>query len=58
MKVKELIVELQKQDPEMEVFIQQGEEFDYATAHTVKLKELSDFNNDEEEITAVVIEYY
>jgi len=33
MKVKELIAELQKQDPEKEVMIQQGEELTFADNH-------------------------
>jgi hypothetical protein len=33
MKVKELIAELQKQDPEKEVMIQQGEELPFADNH-------------------------
>jgi len=59
MKVKDLIKELKKQDPEKEIMIQQGEEFDYMVAYTVKEKELVDMNTIEEEdkITAVVIEY-
>ena len=60
MKVKELIAELQKQDPEKEVMIQQGEEFDYMKAYTVKVIELWDSNSPEEDDTldVVVIEYY
>lgn len=59
MKVKDLIKELQKQDPEKEVMIQQGEEFDYMKAHTVKEVELWDTNAPEEDDTmdVVVIEY-
>ncbi len=66
MKVKDLIEELKKQDPEKEVMIQQGEEFDYMVAYTVKEKELLDteridaFNEDDDEYLttkAVVIEY-
>lgn len=66
MKVKDLIAELQKQDPEKEVMIQQGEEYDYMVAYTVKAKELLDterfdgMDDDDEEHTttnAVVIEY-
>jgi len=65
MKVKELIKQLKKQDPEKEVMIQQGEEFDYMAVHTIKEKELLDTekNNscDEDDdvitIKAVVIEY-
>ena len=60
MKVKELIAELQKQDPEKVVMIQQGEEFDYMKAYTVKVIELWDSNSPEEDDTldVVVIEYY
>jgi hypothetical protein len=59
MKVKDLIIELQKQDPEKEVMIQQGEEFDYMKAYTVKEIELCDADAFEEEETmdVVVIEY-
>ncbi|HEY7866471.1 MAG TPA: hypothetical protein VIC51_10770 [Psychromonas sp.] len=59
MKVKDLIKELQKQDPEKEVMIQQGEEFDYMKACTVKGVELWDANAPEEDntIDVVVIEY-
>lgn len=39
MKVSELISELQKHDPEKEVMIQQGEEFDYMKVHSVRKKE-------------------
>lgn len=60
MKVKELIAELEKHDPEKEVMIQQGEEHDYMVAHTVKELSVVDMNaeNEDEEIEAVVIEYY
>ena len=59
MKVKELIAELQKQDPEKDVMIQQGEEFDYMKAYTVKEMELWKENEPEEDDTrdVVVIEY-
>ena len=59
MKVKDLIKELQKQDPEKEVMIQQGEEFDYMKAYTVKDVELWDANAPEEDDTmdVVVIDY-
>jgi len=59
MKVKDLIKELQKQDPEKEVMIQQGEEADYMKAYTVKVKDLVDMNDiiDDGIIQAVVIEY-
>lgn len=59
MKVRDLIKELQKQDPEKEVMIQQGEEFDYMKAYTVKEIELWDANAPEEDDTmdVVVIEY-
>ena len=59
MKVKDLIKELEKQDPEKEVMIQQGEEFDYMVAYTVKEKDLVDMINvvDDGIIQAVVIEY-
>lgn len=59
MKVKELIAELQKQDPEKVVMIQQGEEFDYMKAYTVNEVELWDANAPEEDDTmdVVVINY-
>lgn len=66
MKVKELIEQLKKQDPEKDVMIQQGEEFDYMVAYTVKEKELLDvekFNAYDEDndihvtTKCVVIEY-
>ena len=59
MKVKDLINELKKQDPEKEVMIQQGEEFDYMKAYTVKVVELWDANAPEKDDTmdVVVIEY-
>lgn len=60
MKVKDLIKDLQKQDPEKEVMIQQGEEFDYMKAYTVKEVELWDEMAPEEDDTmvVVVIDYY
>jgi len=59
MKVKDLIKELQKQDPEKEVMIQQGEDYDYVIAYTVKEKELVDMDalEEDEEIAVVAIEY-
>lgn len=59
MKVKELIVELQKFDPEKEVMIQQGEEFDYMTVETVRAKELIYWDKPDEDETDIyiVIEY-
>ena len=59
MKVKDVIKELQKQNPEKEVMIQQGEEFDYMKVYTVKRVELRDVNSTEEDgtIDVVVIEY-
>lgn len=59
MKVKELIELLQQQDPEKDVLIQQGEEYDYMTVYTVKEKDLIYTNSDDEdeEVTVVVIQY-
>jgi hypothetical protein len=57
MKVKELIDLLSKQDPEKEVMIQQGEEYDYMVAYSVKEKDLVDDMGDDNIITAVIIEY-
>lgn len=59
MKVKDLIKELKKQDPEKEVMIQQGEEYDYMKVYTVKDVELrgSDSLNEDDTMDVVVIEY-
>lgn len=59
MKVKELIEKLKEQDPEKEVMIQQGEEYDYTLAYSVKEMELVDMtdDSDEPEKMYVVIEY-
>lgn len=60
MTVKELIEELQKQDPEKDVMIQQGEEFDYMAVYTVKEKdvEIVDlYDQDDESMVIVAIEY-
>ena len=61
MKVKDLIKQLEKQDPEKEVFIQQGEEQDYMTVYTVRECEIipEDFIHREidEVVNAVVIDY-
>jgi hypothetical protein len=59
MKVKELIEALQKQDPEKDVMIQQGEEYDYMKACTVRALEIWDVDSPDEDdtIPAVVIEY-
>ena len=58
MKVKDLIIELQQQDPEKEVMIQQGEDYDYMAIYTIRETELVDMtSDDDEEITTVVIDY-
>lgn len=59
MKVKDLIKELEKQDPEKEVMIQQGEEYDYMKVYTVRSLEVcdSDLHEDDDVVEAVVIEY-
>lgn len=58
MTVKELIELLSKQDPDKQVMIQQGEEYDYMVAYSVKEKDLVDMNDvDDGIVTAVVIEY-
>ncbi len=57
MKVKDLINLLQKQNPEKEVLIQQGEEHDYMVAYSVKERAVADTNNEGEIIESVVIEY-
>lgn len=60
MKVKELIELLQQQDPKKDVLIQQGEEYDYMTVHTVRQMDLVDMDSDDDEcesIPSVVIQY-
>ena len=62
MKVKEMIAKLQKQDPEKELYIQQGIEFDYAKVYSVRAKEIingEETDEDGEYITekVVVIDY-
>ena len=56
MKVKELIELLKKQNPEKEVMIQQGEDYDYMHAYFVR-EILIDMDEADELIEAVVIEY-
>ena len=57
MKVKELIEQLKNQDPEKEVMIQQGEEYDYMNALTVKDIEVMDACEEYILKHVVVIEY-
>lgn len=59
MKVKDLIKELEKQNQEKEVFIQQGEEYDYMSVYTVKEMDIINMNSiyEDEEINAIVIKY-
>lgn len=59
MKVKELIELLKTQDLEKEVMIQQGEEYDYMKAYTVKEIEIVDMDDDADDdiINVVAIEY-
>ncbi len=60
MRVKDLIKELKRQDPDKEVMIQQGEEYDYMTVYSVKTKDVVDMHSNDFEddvIEAVVIEY-
>ena len=59
MKVKELIELLKARDPEKEVMIQQGEEYDYMKAYTVKEIEIVDMDDDADDdiINVVAIEY-
>ena len=59
MKTKELINLLKKQDPDKEVLIQQGEEWDYMKAYSVEELEIFDMDGIEEDeiIDAVVIKY-
>ena len=54
MKVKELIAELEKQDPETEVYIEQGDQFRYMKSYSVKKRKLCVQDGEE---TLVVIEY-
>lgn len=56
MKVSELIELLKGYDPEKEVMIQQGEEFDYMVVYTVREKDVYD-GDFEEDKSVVVIEY-
>jgi hypothetical protein len=56
MKVSELIGLLQQQDPDKEVMIQQGEEFDYMAVYSVRVVEVTHLD-DEENTEAVCIEY-
>lgn len=58
MKVKDLIKRLEQQDPEKEVMIQQGEDYDYMLAYTVKEIELVDSDSISDDTNLfVVIEY-
>jgi len=60
MKVKELIEELSKQDPEMEVMIEQGEDYDYMLAYFVRVKEINNIDDEDEYedgVNYVVIDY-
>ena len=56
MKVKELIEELQKQNPDKEVMLQQGADLDYIEALTVKELEIWDIHF-ADIIDGVVIEF-
>jgi len=58
MKVKDLITELQKQDPEKDVMIQQGEDYNYMLVHSVKITGVVDMTKIKDEVNyAVTIEY-
>ena len=58
MKTKELIELLKAQDPDKEIMIQQGEDYDYMKAYSVKEMELVDTDSDEDDtISYVVINY-
>ncbi len=58
MKVKDLIERLKNQDPEKEVMIQQGEEYDYVVVYSVKEKEMELDNYDSvKKVNVVTIEY-
>jgi hypothetical protein len=56
MKVSELIGLLQQQDPDKEVMIQQGEEYDYMAVYSVRVVEVTNLD-DEDNTEAVCIEY-
>lgn len=56
MKVKELIEKLQEFDPEKEVFIEQGEDYNYMKSQVVREMELS-IDDFEKDVTVIVIEY-
>lgn len=61
MKVRELIEMLKKQDQEIEVMIQQGEEYDYAPASSVeemKLFDMSENSETDEPKHYLTINYY
>lgn len=58
MRVKELIKQLKKEDPNKQVMIQQGEEHDYMAVNTVKeMGLLMDDIETDESIECVVIKY-
>ena len=59
MKVKELVEKLKQQDPEKEVMIQQGEEYDYMRVESVREKEvfLMDTIEEGKETNIIAIEY-
>ena len=59
MTVLDLISELSMYDPNLEVMIQQGEDFDYMIALTVKEEEVVNMDSldDDDLITAVLINY-
>ena len=58
MKNKELIKELQRFDPEKEVMIKQGEDYDYMRSEIVRTEEVVDWESlDIEPFEAIVIEY-
>jgi hypothetical protein len=58
MKVKELIELLSKQDPEKEVMIKQGEEYDYMAIYSVREMEVVDMHsNNDNEIEIIAIDF-
>ena len=57
MKVKELIDLLKSQDPEKEVLIQQGEDYDYMEVNSVTEKEVLMEDDWDESHKVVVIQY-
>ena len=58
MTVKELIELLQQQDPDKEVMIQQGEEYDYMKVYQVRTRKVVNMDSIEDEVLKVVVIEY